>query len=284
MENSKKSTYIIAAVSLLLIATAVYFLFIFQKSPKKPAVSNSPDNVVSADQVDIAKKPFVTLTPTSNGAEIIITIQNMSDFDNIEYELTYQADNPQIAGEKIERGATGTDVNTKDPEYKKSILLGTASKGVRSPDKGITDGKLTLHLFKGQTEYRSETPWDLINTGSTKTQINDRDNKVVWSIPALGQDYWMVVANTVGVPPASQGFSIKDVALPVYGVFSVAPPFKTPATVKVSVNSDSQNPTIYSYNNKDQSWQKLDAKFDSSSKTASATSATFATLVVVAPK
>lgn len=284
MESSKKSTYIIAAISLILIAIAVYFLFIFQKSPQKPNASTSPDNVVSADQVDITKKPFVTLTPTSDGAEIIITIQNMSDFDKIEYELTYQADNPQIPGQKIERGATGTDVNPKDTEYKKSILLGTASKGVRSPDKGITDGKLTLHLFKGQTEYRSETPWDLINAGSTKTQVNDRASKVVWSIPSLGQDYWIVIADTVGVPPASNGFNVKDVALPIYGAFSVAPLFKTSATVKISINSDSKSPALYSYNNKDQSWQKLDAKFDSSSKTASAASATFSTLVVVAPK
>lgn len=284
MENSKKSTYVIAAVSLILIATAVYFLFIFQKSPKKPTTTSSPDNVVSADQVDTAKKPFVTLTPTSNGAEIIITIQNMSDFDKIEYELTYQADNPQLSGQKIARGATGTDVNTKDPKYEKSILLGTASKGVRSPDKGIADGKLTLHLFKGQTEYRSETSWDLIEAGSTKTQIKDSLGKVAWSIPALGKDYWIIIADTVGVPPASGGFNVKDATMPIYGVFSIAPQFKTPATVTVSVNSDSQNPTLYSYNNKDQSWQKLDAKFDSLAKTVSASAANFSTLVIVAPK
>lgn len=284
MENSKKSTYIIAAISLVVIALAVYFLFIFQKSPKKPTTSTSPDNVVNADQVDIAKKPFVTLTPTSNGAEIIITIQNMTEFDRIEYELTYQADNPQIPGQKIERGATGTDINTKDPKYEKSILLGTASKGVRSPDKGITDGKLTLHMFKGQTEYRSQTPWDLIDAGSTKTQIKDSLSKVVWSIPALGQDYWIIIADTVGVPPKDGGFNVKDVTLPAYGTFSVAPQFKNPVTVTISVNSSSQNPVLYSYNNKDQSWQKLDAKFDSAAKTASATATTFSTLVVVAPK
>ncbi len=284
MENSKKSTYIIAGVSLILIAVAVYFLFIFQKSPKKPNVSTSPDNVVSAQQLDIAKKPFVTLTPTSNGAEIIITIQHMSEFDKIEYELTYQADNPQVSGQKIERGATGTDVNPKDPEYKKSILLGTASKGARSPDKGITDGKLTLHLFKGQTEYLSETPWDLISAGAAKGKLEDSSGKIVWSIPSLGQDYWIIIADTVGVPQGANGFNTKDVLLPVYGTFSIAPQFKSPATVTVTVDTSSQNPTLFSYNNKDQSWQKLDAKFDSSAKTFTASLANFASLVVVAPK
>ena len=284
MENSKRSTYITAAISLVVILVAVYFLFIFQKSPQKPKPTNSPDNIISADQLDISKKPFVALTPVSNGAEIIITIKNMSEFDRIEYELTYQADNPQSPGQKIERGATGTDVNPKDPEYKKSILLGTATKGVRSPDKGITEGKLTLHMFKGEAEYRSETPWDIFQAGSTKGEIKDRSEKVAWSLPSLGQDYWIVTADTVGVPQGSNGFSIKDVALPVYGAFSIAPDFKKPAQVTIAVSSDSQNPTLYSYNNKDQSWQKLDAKFDSSQKTLTANVTNFSSLVVVAPK
>jgi len=284
MENSKKSTYIIAAVSLIVILVAVYFLFIFQKSPQKPKPTANPDNIISANQLDISKKPFVTLTPVSNGAEVIITIQNMSEFDRIEYELTYQADNPQSPGQKIERGATGTDVNPKDPEYKKSILLGTASKGVRSPDEGIIDGKLTLHLFKGETEYRSETPWDFVQAGSVKDEIKSSSQNIAWSIPALGQNYWIVIADTVGVPSGSSGFNIKDVVLPIYGAFSIAPEFKKPAQVTINVSTDSQNPTLYSYNNKDKSWQKLDAKFDSSQKTLTANVTNFSSLVVVAPK
>ncbi len=284
MEKSKKSTYIIAAVSLIVILVAVYFLFIFQKSPQKPKAITNPDNIISADQMDLAKKPFVTLTPVTGGAEVIITIKNMSEFDKIEYELTYQADNPQSPGQKIERGATGTDVNPKDSEYKKSILLGTASKGVRSPDKGITDGKLTLHMFKGETEYRSETPWDFFQAGSAKEQIKDRSEKVAWSLPSMGQDYWIVISDTVGVPPGASGFNVKDVVLPVYGAFSIAPDFKKPAEVTVNVSTNSQNPMLYSYNNKDQSWQKLDAKFDSSQKTLTANVTNFSSFVVVAPK
>lgn len=284
MENSKKSTYIIAAVSLVIILVAVYFLFIFQKSPQKPKPLTNPDNVVSADQIENTKKPFITLTPVSNGAEVIITMQNMSDFERIEYELTYQADNPQSPGQKIERGATGTDINPKDPEYKKSILLGTASKGVRSPDKGIVDGQLTLHMFKGDTEYRSQTPWDLLQSGSKKQEIKDRYGQISWQVPSLGQDYWIIISDTVGIPPGSSGFNIKDVQTPIYGVFSIAPQFKQQATVTVSVANDSQNPTLYNYNNKDKSWQKLDAKFNSSQKTLTASASNFGSLVVVAPK
>src|SRR3990167_6706410 len=135
MDKTKKNIYIIASISLVVIAVAVYFLFIFQKAPKEIETDEGSSFVESIEKIDAANRHFVTLTPTADGAEIIISIEKMSYFDKIEYELTYQADNPQSAGEKIERGATGSDINPKDEKYKKSILLGTGSKGVRSPDR-----------------------------------------------------------------------------------------------------------------------------------------------------
>src|SRR3990167_2210742 len=146
MDKSKKTIYIIAAIAFVLIIAAIYLLFIRQRSADKIKTQESTDIVKSISEIDNTKRPYVTLTPTSDGAEIIISIEKMADFDKIEYELTYQADNPQSAGEKIERGATGSDINPKDEKYKKSILLGTGSKGVRSPDRNIEGGKLTLHL------------------------------------------------------------------------------------------------------------------------------------------
>ena len=126
MDRSKKSTYIIAAVTFVVLILGIYFLFIFKKTPGqiKPKDFTSGELKQLSD-IDIAKRPYVTLTPTADGAEIIISIENMAYFDSIEYELTYQADNPTATGTKIQRGATGTDVNTKDQKYKKSILLET---------------------------------------------------------------------------------------------------------------------------------------------------------------
>ena len=284
MDNSKRSTYIIAAISLLVIVAAVYFLFIFQKSPKKVKIDEGLDNVKTVEELEVSKRPFVTLTPTSNGAEIIISIEKMGEFDKIEYELTYLADNPQIPGQKIERGATGTDVNTRDQKYKKSMLLGTASKGVRSPDKGIEGGKLTLHMFDGDTEYKSVTAWDLIEAGQTKGEIEEQNGKLTWSIPALGQNYWIIIADTVGLPAKDGGFDTKNLILPVFGTFSVAPKFASPGTVTIKVNSDSQDLSLYSYNHQDETWQKVNSKYDSAAKTVSATTGTFSTYVVVSSK
>ena len=280
MPNSKKSTYIIAAVSLVIIFVAVYFLFIFQKSPKEIKPEDEGAYVEDISKIEIAKRPYVTLTPTSDGAEILISIENMDFFDKIEYELTYQADNPQVTGEKLERGSTGIDVNTKEPKYKKSILLGTASKGTRSPDKGVADGKLTLHLFKDDTEYQSETNWDLFNEGAKAAEIDDRSNKFAIGLPSLGKDYYIIIADTVGVPRNGE-FDANKATLPIYGIFSVAPDLKSSAKITLKVNSDLGSAQLYSFNSKDEKWQKLVSRLQDSEISASASS--LATFVVVSP-
>lgn len=279
MESSKRNIYIIAAASFLLLAAAIYFLFIFQKKPKQLRAEETTGEVEELSQIDLNMRPYVTLTPTTDGAEIIISIETMADFDRIEYELTYLADNPTETGQKIQRGATGTDVNTKDQKYKKSILLGTASRGVRSPDKGITDGKLTMHLFKGETEFQSETFWDLLKIGTRTSTLEDRAGNIKIEAGAFNKEYWVILADTVGLPP-SFTFDSKKVQLPVIGVFSVAPEFTTNGEVSIKVTS-LDNPQIYAYSHTESKWQKLNSTFNSSLKSVSAKIKSFATFATV---
>ena len=283
MDQAKRNTYIIAAIGFIGILVAVYFLFIFQKGPGQIKPEEVSGEVRQLNEIDVAKRPYVTLTPTSDGAEILLSIENMTDFDQIEYELTYLADNPNIAGEKIQRGSTGIDVNTKDPKYKKSILLGTASKGVRSPDTGITDGKLTIHMFKGETEYQSETGWGFEQIVASSATLKDQSGNFQMTSPTLGKNYFVIISDTVGVPANGQ-FDIKGVVLPVYGTFSVAPVFSKSAPLSIKLTQDVENPQLYSYNHTDFKWAKLDSNYDSASKTISATTDSFATYVVVSSK
>lgn len=279
VEKSKKSTYIIAAVAFVILLLGIYFLFIFKKSQQNIQPSDSSTGEIKqVSDIALAKRPYVTLTPTSDGAEIIMSIQNMGDFNNIEYELTYQADNPSSAGTKIERGATGSDVNTKDSSYKKSILLGTASRGVRSPDRGIVDGKLTIHLFKDQQEYLSETNWDLSAVGSTENVLKSRDGNVSIELPNLGKDYWVVLANTIGVPQGGK-FEIGKVQLPVYGAFSIAGNFPTSATLTIKERAGNK---LFSYNHQDRSWKEINTISKGTELIAKVPN--FATYVVVSSK
>jgi hypothetical protein len=284
MEKSKLSTYIIAAISLFVISAAIYFLFIFERGDSKKPTSNDTDfKVKEASELNLEEKPYVTLTPTSDGAEIIISLENMSGFDSIEYELTYLADNPNIAGEKIERGSTGYDVNTQDPKYKKSVLLGTGSKGVRTPDKGITDGKLTLHLFKGETEYISESQWNLYEIGLRAETLKDTSQSFEITIPPLGKSYFAILAETVGLPP-NASFETQTVVTPIYGTFSVAPKFATSADVSIRLNNDASGPTLYSYNNAESSWEEIDSEYNEATNTVSADILRFSTLTVTTSK
>src|SRR3989338_10137717 len=254
MDQAKRNTYIIAAIGFIGILVAVYFLFIFQKGPGQIKPEEVSGEVRQLNEIDVAKRPYVTLTPTSDGAEILLSIENMTDFDQIEYELTYLADNPNIAGEKIQRGATGIDVNTKDPKYKKSMLLGTASRGVRSPDTGITDGKLTVHMFRGETEFLSETNWNLTQIGATAAALEDSGGNIKLELSALGKNYWVILTQTIGLP-LSPPFDLQKVKLPIWGFFSVAPEFSKKATLALKETESSSK--LYMYTALDSRWQLL---------------------------
>lgn len=281
MEPSKKSTYIIAAAAFVILAAAIYFLFIFQRGEKKIKPEEFAGEVKNVTELEVAKRPYVTLTPTGDGAEIIISIENMSFFDNIEYELTYMADNPQVGGEKIERGATGTDINTKDEKYKKSILLGTASRGTRSPDTGVTDGVLTMHLVKGNTEYLSESKWDLFEAGVTVKSIADRDSIYKVENLSLGKDYWIIIAETVGLPPnAPSDYDLTRAVLPLKGVFSIAPEFTKKAKLTIYLKDDISDLVLYSFR-EDIKWQQREIDYDSANKTVTAQIGFFAAFVAV---
>ena len=281
ISKQDKRKYIIAGVSFVVIAVVIYLLFIFQGLPKRIKTDGTEGEIKDAGELALVDKPYVTLTPTSDGAEIIISIEKMSYFDRIEYELTYLADNPQAAGDKIQRGATGTDVNTKDEKYKKSILLGTASKGVRSPDRGIVDGKLTMHLFKGDIEYQSQTEFNLVEIGASETTVKDSQGKVSVDVPAtLGKTYWVILSDTVGIVPTFD----KDpasVVTPVWGTFSVAPKFTKNATLTLELGDLGQKPQIHLYT-QDGKWETKDLKAEGDAYTYSLNS--FATFVVTSSK
>src|SRR4030042_5177611 len=103
MESNKRNKYIIAAIAFVILAIGIYFLFIFQKKPKEISAQKSQEELKTLDDIALAKRPFITLTPTSDGAEIIISIENMSEFDRIEDEITYLDDNPKICGQISQR-------------------------------------------------------------------------------------------------------------------------------------------------------------------------------------
>lgn len=283
MDPKVKNRYIIAGVSFVIIIVAIYFLFLFDRKPKGLEGDGVGGEVREVQEIDLKDRPYVTLTPTSDGAEIIISIENMSFFDKLEYELTYLADNPQIPGERIQRGSTGQDINPKEEKYKKPILLGTASKGTRSPDKGITDGKLTMHMYKGETEYQSETPWTFIQAGSKTGTIEDVNKKFALDLPSLSKDYWIILADTLGVPPKDRPFEVENVLLPSYGAFSTAPNDKS-AKIKITLDGDVPNPQVHSFDPRDSSWKEISAEYDSFAKAVSFSANPFDSFVLTSPK
>ena len=276
-----KTKYIAAGIAFIFIILAIYFLFIRQQSEGKIKTQENANIVKNVSDVDVGKRPYITLVPTSDGAEIIISIEKMSDFDKIEYELTYLADNSQSAGEKIKRGTISSDINPKDEKYKKSILLGTGSKGVRSPDRNVEGGKLTLHLFKGDIEYQSETNWDMFQVGPGAAKIKSRDDKLELSLPALSKQYWIILADTVGIPPNNESLDTESVILPVFGAFSIAPKPAKALGLKIKLDSADENLILRTYLHQDSRWDEtIKSSYDLTSQTLTTKVKSLSTYVV----
>src|SRR3990167_4730931 len=89
LTGANKKKYIIAAISLVVILAAVYFLFIFTKGAKSIKPQDSSGEVKSLSDVEIGKRPFVTLTPASEGAQIKISIEKKSYWDSISFDFAY---------------------------------------------------------------------------------------------------------------------------------------------------------------------------------------------------
>ena len=94
-----------------------------------------------------------------------------------------------------------------------------------------------MHFFKGDIEYLSETNWDMFEVGPKAETLKSANDNLDISLPTLGKTYWFIIANTIGFPPNNESLDPQKIILPVYGIFSIAPPFDKNAAVKLKIES-----------------------------------------------
>jgi len=135
-----------------------------------------------------------------------------------------------------------------------------------------------MHLIKGDIEYLSESKWDLFEAGATLRSVTDRDNTSQIENLSLGKNYWIIIADTVGLPPNSP-YDLAGVVLPVRGVFSIAPEFPKPAKLTINVKDGLKDPKLYSFREGEKR-QELKIDYDSENKTITVQIGFFAAFVV----
>lgn len=141
-------------ILVVIILGGVGFFVLSQKSPpaktsQPSADTNSPEeSVLSLKPSDIG----LTLTLITEGKHaghgVLMRITKIDDVTSVDYELSYNATNPNDPSQKIPRGAIGhSDIKPTDTDIHQEIPFGTCSDKCHY-DTGISDVKLILKVTK----------------------------------------------------------------------------------------------------------------------------------------
>lgn len=229
--------------------------------PKKsPAVSNLPQAEPTATparsiEETILQRPFVSLTPTSDGHWVNLEIRNLIDgTTGINYDLVYLAD---FEGSKIERGVStgGVPVQLEGAkEYEKKILFGSASCTTGTCkykyDENVTEGTLNLSLVGGLGE-KFEVSYRIQKGSEGKQGLTAGDGVFSFVSSALPAKSLYLTISTIGVPTPLPAKVIPKSE--PYGIFPAVT-----AKGTVSFKTDLTSAVIYASDGKN--WQKLNTQ------------------------
>jgi len=194
---------ILIVVAILLLIVGGFFLWRSRRSSQK-GPDLEPEGVLIETTLD--ERPYITLTPSSDGHWLTIDVSRIKDADSLEYELLYNT----------ESGATQGSINSVklkgETTYTKKILLGSESSGRFKYDEGVTQGTLTLRLRGGPGTRKFVTEFHLQQGETELTSIDNNFTLTGTLTPTL----FYVTMHTVGLPGEYEG----EVIVGPYRAFS----------------------------------------------------------------
>jgi len=257
--------YVIPGIILL----SIIGFFIF----KKPKETDTPQvpvrKVEEINKIDLKDRPYVTLTPRADGREVTLSIDNVIDATEVEYELEYQA-------ESLIQGVFGTIDFSEDPlPVSKELLFGSCSKGKCRYDTGVTGGSLTLSFDGGDKPYALKSDFNLQNMFDRQGIFTSKDIKATLDVgkTALADATFVLVASTMGLPENLEG---QVLAGPYAFTSAVDPTLKT-ATLTIQSKEDLTGAKLMMWDGK--AYEELVSEISEGKISAPVTS--FGTFVVV---
>ncbi|NIO21708.1 MAG: hypothetical protein GTN76_13505, partial [Candidatus Aenigmarchaeota archaeon] len=193
---------IIVVLVILLIVGGFWFWRSRRASQEESGLE--PEGVLI--ETTLEERPYITLTPSSDGHWLTIDVTRIQDAESLEYELLYET----------EGGATQGSISSVklkgETTYSKRILLGSESSGKFKYDEGVTQGTVTVRLRGGPGTRKFITDFHLQRGDDELTSI---DGKFTIS-GTLSSTAFYVTMHTVGLPEEFEG----EVITGPYGAFS----------------------------------------------------------------
>lgn len=226
---------IIPVVIFIFIILGGSFWFLRSRRAKEVTPAKEPEGVLI--ETSLAERPYITLTPTSDGHWLTIEVSRIQNADNLEYELLYNT----------ESGATQGSINTVklkgETSYSKKILLGSESSGHYKYDEGVTQGTLTVRLRGSRGTMKFVTDFHLQQGDDELTSI-DGNFSLTGTIPS--SDFF-VTMSTVGLP----GEIEREVFFGPYEVLTSGKKLIKDTEISLTLSKENSEAKLYSWDGKD---------------------------------
>lgn len=176
---------------LIIVSFCIFLLSACGKKKDQSVVTPTPTSRLI--EIELEKRPYISLIPRSDGHELKLKISRISsDIKTIEYELIYTAIDGDL---EIEKGLSGT-LEIDSDQIEKDLLLGTASCTNTCKykyDEGVVGGFINI-IFTTQSDQIAmfETAFVLSNTAQVRKEgmsLNDFNLK---ANPTLNEFYLLM--------------------------------------------------------------------------------------------
>lgn len=190
----------------LLVGGIIFVLGTLVKQAEKKQAEGKPTPAETQTVVaELKDRPFVSLTPRSDGRELTLKIGNIKNTQKVEYELVYLSND-------ISRGVIGSVDLKGETSMERKLLLGSCSRNVCKYDENVSEGTLTLRLRGTGATQKYISDFTLQKGG---TVIASKDGNFSFK-GKLSVGQYFLALSTVGLPSAIEG----EVVAGPFGIFS----------------------------------------------------------------
>ncbi|MFZ5366451.1 MAG: hypothetical protein ACOZBZ_04170 [Patescibacteria group bacterium] len=234
-----------------LILFGVFFWFL--KGRQTPGTGTSTPTQAP---VLLEERPYVTLTPRTDGHELKLEIENLKNVQTVDYELVY------LAGD-VSRGVIGSVDLEGENSLSRDLLLGSCSKNVCKYDEGVSEGTLTLRFRGLAGTQKYELAFHLQKGSEAKEGLTSGDGNFTFQGNLPSSSFYLS-QGTLGVPKMPDG---KIIAGP-YGVFTASSK-NVKGTIKLRLSQPSQTVKVFGWDADSASWKEYSKGFETDGQVVS---------------
>lgn len=235
----KKLPFIVGIAIFFLLLGGIFIWWRGKRARETPLPSPAPEGQLI--ETTLEERPYVTMTPRTDGQEFTLEIARIKNAESIDYELIYLT-------QGLSRGVIGSIDLKGESVYSRKVLLGTCSRGVCKYDEDVTDGTLTLKFRRTEGVRKFTSDFHLQQGGKELTSI-DGNFKVEGGF-SPGTFY--LTMPTVGLPDEFEGQVIGG----PYGVFTAGS--KLIKNGKITFTLSEETPSVKLYAWTGRAWEEVE--------------------------